>query len=87
MSSGHGTPTGRSYVALLLDATLGFAVFVSPRVHPRRVVASRRNGRASLVGRALAFPPLVVGVLTLVRFPLSFWREHIRERSSALQFL
>ena len=31
-------------------------------------------------GRALVFPILVLGVLTLLRLPLSFWRGHIRER-------
>jgi STE24 endopeptidase len=32
-------------------------------------------------GRALLFPILVLGVLMLLRLPLSFWRGHVRERS------
>ena len=31
-------------------------------------------------GRAFLFPILVLGVMTLLRLPLSFWRGHLRER-------
>jgi STE24 endopeptidase len=68
------------YVALLLEATLGLAAL--------SLLAFTRAGswlhavvdELPWWGRALAFPPLVLGVLTLVRFPLSFWRGYIRER-------
>jgi STE24 endopeptidase len=67
------------YLALVLDLTLGLAAL--------SILAFARAGSwlQAVVdglpwwGRALAFPPLVLGVLTLVRLPLSFWRGHVWE--------
>jgi STE24 endopeptidase len=67
------------YLALVLDLTLGLAAL--------SVLAFTRagSGLQAIVdglpwwGRALAFPPLVLGVMTLVRLPLSFWRGHVWE--------
>jgi STE24 endopeptidase len=68
------------YVALLLDVTLGLAV-LSVLAFTR--AGDRLYGAVDSLpwwGRALAFPALVVGVSTLVRLPLAFWRGHVRER-------
>jgi len=68
------------YVALLLDAMLGLAV-LSALAFTR--VGSWLDAVVDELpwwGRALAFPPLVLGILMLVRLPLSFWRGHVRER-------
>ncbi len=67
------------YLAVVLDLTLGLAAL--------SVLAFTRAGSwlQAIVdglpwwGRALAFPPLVLGVMTLVRLPLSFWRGHVWE--------
>ena len=72
---------GPLYIALLVDTTLGLVVL--------SLLVFTRLGSwlYSLVeelpwwGRALLFPILVLGVLTLLRLPLSFWRGHVRERS------
>ena len=69
------------YIALLFDTTLGLVVL--------SVLVFTRAGSwpYALVedlpwwGRASLFPILVLGVLTLFRLPLSFWRGHVRERS------
>jgi STE24 endopeptidase len=68
------------YLALLLELTLGVAVlsalaFTSAGSWLQAVVDG-----LPWWGRALAFPLLILGVLTLVRLPLSFWRGHVRER-------
>jgi STE24 endopeptidase len=68
------------YVALLVDTTLGLVVL--------SLLVFTRAGSwlYALVeelpwwGRAFLFPILVLGVLTLLRLPLSFWRGHVRER-------
>src|ERR671938_785356 len=68
------------YVALLLDVTLGLAV-LSVLAFTR--AGDRLYGAVDSLpwwGRALAFPALAVGVSTLVRLPLSFWRGFLRER-------
>src|ERR671927_484981 len=68
------------YVALLLDVTLGLGV-LSVAAFTR--AGDRLYGAVDSLpwwGRALAFPALVVGVSTLVRLPLAFWRGHVRER-------
>src|SRR5919201_1261255 len=68
------------YVALLLDVTLGLAVL---SVLGCPGAGDRLYGAVDSLpwwGRALAFPALVVGVSTLVRLPLAFWRGHVRER-------
>ena len=68
------------YIVLLVDTTLGL-VALSLLVFTRvgswlyDVVDER-----PWWGRALLFPMLVLGVLTLLRLPLSFWRGHVRER-------
>jgi STE24 endopeptidase len=69
------------YIALLVDTTLGLVVL--------SLLVFTRAGSwlYALVedlpwwGRAFLFPILVLGVLTLFRLPLSFWRGHVRERS------
>jgi STE24 endopeptidase len=68
------------YLALLLELTVGVAVlsvlaFTSAGSWLQAVV-----GGLPWWARALAFPPLVLSVLTLARLPLSFWRGHVRER-------
>jgi len=68
------------YVAFLVDTTL---VLVALSV---LVFTRLGSWLYALVeelpwwGRALVFPILVLGVLTLLRLPLSFWRGHVRER-------
>jgi CAAX prenyl protease N-terminal, five membrane helices len=68
------------YIALLVDTTLGLVVLLL-------LVFTRAGSwlyavvdELSWWGRALLFPILVLGVLTLLRLPLSFWRGHVRER-------
>src|SRR5438128_10344226 len=68
------------YVALLLDVTLGLAV-LSAAAFTR--AGDRLDGAVDSLpwwGHALAFPALVLGVVALVRLPLSFWRGHLWER-------
>jgi len=68
------------YFVLLVDATLGLVAL--------SLLAFTRVGSWLYAvvdeipwwGRALLFPILVLGVLTVLRLPLSFWRGHIRER-------
>jgi len=69
------------YFVLLVDTTLGL-VALSLLVFAR--VGSWLYALVEELpwwGRALLFPILVLGVLTLVRLPLSFWRGHVRERA------
>jgi len=69
------------YIALLLDTTLGL-VALSLLVFTR--LGSWLYAPVEGLpwwGRALLFPILVLGVLTLFRLPLSFWRGHVRERA------
>jgi STE24 endopeptidase len=68
------------YIALLVDTTLGLVAL-------SLLVFTRLGSRLYAVveellwsGRALLFPILVLGVLTLLRLPFSFWRGHVRER-------
>ena len=68
------------YIVLLVDTTLGL-VALSLLVFTR--VGSWLYDVVEELpwwGRALLFPMLVLGVLTLLRLPLSFWRGHVRER-------
>jgi Zn-dependent protease with chaperone function len=68
------------YIALLVDTTLGLVV-LSLLVFTR--VGSWLYAVVDELpwwGRAFLFPILVLGVLTLLRLPLSFWRGHVRER-------
>jgi len=68
------------YIALLVDTTLGL-VGLSLLVFTR--AGSWLYGLVEGLPwweRALLFPILVLGVLTLLRLPLSFWRGHVRER-------
>jgi STE24 endopeptidase len=68
------------YIALLVDTTLAL-VALSLLVSTR--LGSWLYGLVEELpwwGRALVFPILVLGVLTLLRLPLSFWRGHVRER-------
>jgi STE24 endopeptidase len=68
------------YFVLLVDATLGL-VALSLLVFTR--VGSWLYAVVDEIpwwGRALLFPILVLGVLTVLRLPLSFWRGHVRER-------
>ena len=68
------------YIVLLVDTTLGL-VALSLLVFTR--VGSWLYDVIDELpwwGRAFLFPILVVGVLTLLRLPLSFWRGHVRER-------
>ena len=68
------------YIVLLVDTTLGL-VALSLLVFTR--VGSWLYDVVDELpwwGRALLFPMLVLGVLTLLRLPLSFWRGHVRER-------
>jgi STE24 endopeptidase len=68
------------YAALLVDGTLGL-VILSLLVFTR--AGSWLYAAVDELpwwGRALRFPVLVLAVLTLLRFPLSFWRGHVRER-------
>jgi STE24 endopeptidase len=68
------------YFVLLVDATLGLVAL--------SLLAFTRVGswlyavvdESPWWGRALLFPILVLGVLTVLRLPLSFWRGHVRER-------
>ena len=68
------------YFVLLVDATLGLVAL--------SLLAFTRVGSWLYAvvdeipwwGRALLFPILVLGVLTVLRLPLSFWRGHVRER-------
>ena len=68
------------YISLLVDTTLGLVVL--------SLLVFTRTGswlyalveRLSWWERAFLFPILVLGVLTLLRLPLSFWRGHVRER-------
>jgi STE24 endopeptidase len=69
------------YIVLLIDTTLGL-VALSLLVFTR--VGSWLYALVEELpwwGRALLFPILVLGVLTLLRLPLSFWRGHVRERA------
>jgi STE24 endopeptidase len=68
------------YIALLIDAALGLVVLAL-------LVFTRLGSWLYAVvddlswwWRALLFPILVLGVVTLLRLPLSFWRGHVRER-------
>ncbi len=68
------------YIVLLVDTTLGLVALTL-------LVFTRIGSWLYDVvdelpwwGRALLFPMLVLGVLTLLRLPLSFWRGHVRER-------
>jgi STE24 endopeptidase len=68
------------YIVLLVDTTLGLLAL-------SLLVFTRVGSWVYDVidelpwwGRALLFPMLVLGVLTLLRLPLSFWRGHVRER-------
>jgi STE24 endopeptidase len=68
------------YVALLVDGTLGLVilsllVFTRAGSWPYAAV-----DELPWWGRAVLFPVLVLAVLMLLRFPLSFWRGHVRER-------
>jgi STE24 endopeptidase len=68
------------YIVLLVDTTLGL-VALSLLVFTR--VGSWLYDVVDELpwwGRALLFPILVLGALTLLRLPLSFWRGHVRER-------
>ena len=68
------------YIVLLVDTTLGL-VALSLLVFTR--VGSWLYDVVDELpwwGRAFLFPLLVLGVLTLLRLPLSFWRGHVRER-------
>jgi STE24 endopeptidase len=68
------------YIALLLDTTLGL-VALSLLVFTR--LGSWLYAPVEELpwwGRAVLFPILVLGVLTLLRLPLSYWRGHVRER-------
>jgi STE24 endopeptidase len=68
------------YIVLLVDATLGLvalSLLVFTRVGSWLYDVVDELPRW---GRALLFPMLVLGVLTLLRLPLSFWRGHVRER-------
>jgi Zn-dependent protease with chaperone function len=68
------------YVAFLVDGALGLAV-LSLLVFTRG--ASWLYAAVDDLpwwGRALLLPVTVLAVLMLVRFPLSFWRGHVRER-------
>jgi STE24 endopeptidase len=68
------------YIVLLVDATLGL-VALSLLVFTR--VGSWLYDVVDELpwwGRALLFPMFVLGVLTLLRLPLSFWLGHVRER-------
>jgi STE24 endopeptidase len=67
------------YIAVLVDTTLGLVTLVAARLRAPRIVAVRPCRRASWWGRALLFPIVVLGVLTLLRLPLSFWRGYVRE--------
>ena len=68
------------YFVLLVDGTLGLVAL--------SLLAFTRVGSWLYAvvdeipwwGRALLFPILVLGVLTVLRLPLSFWRGHVRER-------
>src|SRR6185312_8270278 len=68
------------YFVLLVDTTLGLMAL--------SLLAFTRVGSWLYAvideipwwGRALLFPILVLGVLTVLRLPLSFWRGHVRER-------
>jgi len=68
------------YIVLLVDTTLGLVAL--------SLLAFTRVGSWLYAvvddfpwwGRGLLFPMLVLGVLTLLRLPLSFWRGHVRER-------
>jgi len=68
------------YIVFLVDTTLGLVAL--------SLIVFTRVGswlydvvdELSWWGRALLFPMLVLGVLTLLRLPLSFWRGHVRER-------
>jgi STE24 endopeptidase len=68
------------YVAFLVDGALGLAVL--------SLLVFTRGGSWLYAavddlpwwGRALLFPVLVLAVLMLLGFPLSFWRGHVRER-------
>jgi STE24 endopeptidase len=68
------------YVALLVDTALGLLVL-------SLLVFTRLGSWLYAVvddlswwGRALLFPIVVLGVVTLLRLPLSFWRGHVHER-------
>jgi STE24 endopeptidase len=68
------------YIVLLVDTALGL-VALSLLVFTR--VGSWLYDVVDELpwwGRALLFPILVLGVLTLLRLPLSFWCGHVRER-------
>jgi STE24 endopeptidase len=68
------------YIALLVDTTLAL-VALSLLVFTR--LGSWLYALVEELpwwGRAPVFPILVLGVLTLLRLPLSFWRGHVRER-------
>jgi STE24 endopeptidase len=68
------------YIVLLVDTTFGLVAL--------SLLAFTRVGswlydvvdELPWWGRAFLFPILVLGTLTLLRLPLSFWRGHLRER-------
>ena len=68
------------YIVLLVDTTFGLVAL--------SLLAFTRVGswlydvvdELPWWGRAFLFPILVLGALTLLRLPLSFWRGHLRER-------
>jgi Zn-dependent protease with chaperone function len=68
------------YIALLVDTTLWLVAL------SLLVFTHLGSWLYALVdelpwwGRALLFPILLLGVLTLLRLPLSFWRGYVRER-------
>lgn len=69
------------YILLLVDTTLGLAalsLLVFTRVGSWLYAVV--DDELPWWGRALLFPILVLGVLTLLRLPLSFWCGHVRER-------
>ncbi|HMI21886.1 MAG TPA: M48 family metallopeptidase, partial [Gaiellaceae bacterium] len=69
------------YILLLVDTTLGLAalsLLVFTRVGSWLYAVV--DDELAWWGRALLFPILVLGVLTLLRLPLSFWCGHVRER-------
>jgi Zn-dependent protease with chaperone function len=68
------------YLALLLDMTLGLAVLSAAAFTRAGSWLYEPVAELPWWGRALAYPALVVGVLTAARLPLSFWRGHVRER-------
>ena len=68
------------YLALLLDAILGLAVLSALSFTRAGSWLYTVVGEFAWWGRAFAFPPIVLGLLALVRLPLAFWRGYVRER-------